>query len=194
MVASTIVPVVMRTPRACKCRFTAPRIFSPSLCSSSKCRNLHTVVSSGAGSCPKSIPTNCLITGESYRASSTAGSDKLNHCCKKYIRSIRSTPTGGRPFPGFGECGSISAHNLRHGTTCSISSRNTSRRVFFVYRSKPFIVARVLCCLFVDLIWRQLTLYSCGKGDLIQSLPRNKTVRYVFSGHAYHDKQPAKKR
>ena len=25
--------------------------------------------------------------------------------------------------------------------------------------------------LFVDLIWRQLTLYSCGKGDLIQSLP-----------------------
>src|ERR1700722_4996766 len=30
----------------------------------------HTVVSSGAGSCPKSLPTNCLITGESYRASS----------------------------------------------------------------------------------------------------------------------------
>src|ERR1700726_961340 len=101
MVASTIIPVVIRTPRACKCRFTAPRIFSPSLCSSSKCRNLHTVVSSGAGSCPKSIPTNCLITGESYRASSTAGSDKLNHCCKKYIRSIRSTPTGGRPLPDF---------------------------------------------------------------------------------------------
>jgi len=25
-----------------------------------------------------------------------------------------------------------------------------------VYRSKPFIVARVLCCLFVDLIWRNL--------------------------------------
>jgi hypothetical protein len=56
----------------------------------------------GVGSCPKSIPTNCLITGESYRASSTAGSDKLNHCCKKYIRSIRSTSTGGRPFPAFG--------------------------------------------------------------------------------------------
>jgi hypothetical protein len=41
-----------------------------------------------------------------------------------------------------------------------------------VYRSKPFMVARVLCCLFVDLIWRQLTPSSCGKGDLIQSLPR----------------------
>jgi len=45
-----------------------------------------------------------------------------------------------------------------------------------VYRSKAFIVARVLCCLFVDLIWRQLTLYSCGKGDLIQSLPREDFV------------------
>src|SRR5256886_2367241 len=50
----------------------------------------------------------------------------------------------------------MSPHNSRHGTTCSISSRNTCRRVFFVYRSKPFIVARLLCCLFVDLIWRNL--------------------------------------
>src|SRR5882672_5856751 len=50
----------------------------------------------------------------------------------------------------------MSPHNSRHGTTCSISSRNTCRRVFFVYRSKPFIVARLLCCLFVDLIWRTL--------------------------------------
>src|SRR5437870_1063267 len=46
MVASTIVPVVIRTPCACRCRFTCPRICSPSWCSSSKCRNLHTVVSS----------------------------------------------------------------------------------------------------------------------------------------------------
>src|SRR2546421_2213253 len=50
----------------------------------------------------------------------------------------------------------MSPHNSRHGTTCSISSRNTCRRVFFVYHSKPFIVARLLCCLFVDLIWRNL--------------------------------------
>src|SRR5580700_8246749 len=56
MVASTIVPVVMRTPRACKCRLTVPRIFSPSRCSSSKCRNSPTVVSSGAGSSPKIDP------------------------------------------------------------------------------------------------------------------------------------------
>src|SRR5205807_9979234 len=82
MVASTIVPVVIRTPCACKCRFTCPKICSPSWCASSKCRNLHTVVSSGTGSQPKSMPTNCRITPESYSASSTAGSDRLNHCCK----------------------------------------------------------------------------------------------------------------
>ena len=83
MVASTIVPVVIRTPRACKCRFTVPRISSPRSCSSSRCRNLHTVVSSGTGSDPRSIPTNCRNVAESYNASSTAGSAKLNHCCRK---------------------------------------------------------------------------------------------------------------
>jgi hypothetical protein len=45
--------------------------------------NLHTVVSSGAGSEPKSMATNCRSAAESYSASSTAGSDKLNYCCKK---------------------------------------------------------------------------------------------------------------
>src|SRR5215472_6094448 len=39
-----------------------------------------------------------------------------------------------------------------------MSSRNMARRVFFVYFSKPVIIARVLCCLFVDVIWR--TTYS----------------------------------
>ena len=29
-------------------------------------------------------------------------SDKLNHCCRKYSRNIRSTPIGGRPLPGLG--------------------------------------------------------------------------------------------
>ena len=37
------------------------------------------------------------------------------------------------------------AHNLRHGTTCSISYRNIARRVLFAYCSKPAISARVLC-------------------------------------------------
>ena len=83
MVASTIVPVVIRTPFCCKCRFTVSSIAPPRSCSSSRWRNLHTVVSSGTGSCPRSMPTNCRITAESYSASSTPGSDRLNHCCRK---------------------------------------------------------------------------------------------------------------
>jgi hypothetical protein len=47
-----------------------------------------------------------------------------------------------------GYTGSISAHNFAHGTTCSISSRNNARRVFLLYRSKPFIIASVLCFMF----------------------------------------------
>ena len=35
-------------------------------------------------------------------ASSTAGSDRLNQCCKKYILSMISKPFGGRPLPAFG--------------------------------------------------------------------------------------------
>jgi hypothetical protein len=102
IVASTIVPVVIRTPLPSRCRFTASSISPPSPCSSSKWRNLQIVVSSGTGSRPKSMPTKSRITTESYSASSTAGSDRLNHCCRKYMRSIRSTPTGGRPLPALG--------------------------------------------------------------------------------------------
>jgi hypothetical protein len=32
-----------------------------------------------------------------------------------------------------------------------------------VYRSKPVIIASVLCCLFVDVIWRNLLYIACGK-------------------------------
>src|SRR6185312_4616049 len=44
---------------------------------------LQIVVSSGTGSRPKSMPTNCRMARESYSASSTAGSDRLNHCCRQ---------------------------------------------------------------------------------------------------------------
>src|SRR5215831_5653280 len=50
---------------------------------------------------------------------------------------MRSTPIGGRPFPGFGYTGSMRAHSSRHGITRSISARSCARRVVFVYFSKP---------------------------------------------------------
>src|SRR2546428_3006332 len=144
IVASTIVPVLTVSPWARKWRATASKRTRPSPCASSRWRNLHTVVSSGTGSRPRSIPTNARIVGESYSVSSTAGSERLNQCCRKYMRSIRSTPTGGRPLPAFGYTGSILAHSSRHGTTRSISARNCARRVVFVYFSKP-VPASVIC-------------------------------------------------
>jgi hypothetical protein len=41
--------------------------------------------------------------------------------------------------------------------------------------------------LFVDLIWRQPTLYSCGKGDLIQSLPKPRPDVRVYIGTLVKD-------
>jgi len=57
-----------------------------------------------------------------------------------------------------------------------------------VYRSKPFIVARLLCCLFVDLIWRNLLYIPVERGDLIQSLPRRVVPALVtkHSGEFFH--------
>ena len=56
---------------------------------------MHTVVSSDAASRPKSMPGNPRIATESWRASSTAGFDRLNHCCRKYTLSMRSSYSGG---------------------------------------------------------------------------------------------------
>lgn len=54
-----------------------------SLCSSSKCRNLKMVVSSGKRVMPASHPANWQYSGVSCRASSIAGSDRPNHCYRK---------------------------------------------------------------------------------------------------------------
>jgi hypothetical protein len=58
---------------------------------------------------------------------------------------------------------------LAYGTTCSISSKNIARRVFFVYRSTPVITASVLCLL-RDFTWRHSIYTRCGKEHLIVSL------------------------
>lgn len=44
---------------------------------------------------------------ESYSASSQARSGRLNQCCSRWTRSMRSSPMGGRPLPALGnEAGS----------------------------------------------------------------------------------------
>src|ERR1035438_3385923 len=56
------------------------------------------VLSSGTGARPRSMPTKCRSTGDSYSASSAPGSLRLNHCCRKYTRNIMLRPIGGHPF------------------------------------------------------------------------------------------------
>jgi hypothetical protein len=145
MVASTMVPRLICSP--CLARYVRinANSCSPNWWAASRWRNLQMVVSSGTGSRPRSIPTNCRMARESYSASSTAGSDRLNQCCKKWMRSIRSTPMGGRPAPSaFGYHGMITAASSSHGITCSISARNRSRRVGFRYCSK--LASAKVCC------------------------------------------------
>jgi hypothetical protein len=51
---------------------------------------------------PEVNPAEARNAGMSYKASSHTSSARLNQLTTKYIRSIRSKPTGGRPFPTFG--------------------------------------------------------------------------------------------
>ena len=101
IVASTIVPVAIRMPFASRWMLTASSISPPSSCRSSMWRKRRIVVSSGAGAMPRSTPTKSRTAADSYSNSSTPGSDKLNHCCTKYVRSMIESPTGCRPLPAF---------------------------------------------------------------------------------------------
>jgi hypothetical protein len=76
-------------------------ISPPRSCSSSICRNRRIVVSSRAGATPRSTPTNRRIATDSNSASSGPGSDRLNHCCTKYVRNMIDNPTGWRLLPAF---------------------------------------------------------------------------------------------
>ena len=57
IVASTIVPVATFSPFAVRCRCTSSNSGRPRSCASSRWRTRHTVVSSGTGSRPRSMPT-----------------------------------------------------------------------------------------------------------------------------------------
>lgn len=69
-------------------------------------------------------------------ASSQAASARLDQCCRKYIRSICSRPTGGLPLPAFRSCGSNTLHSSVPGTTFSIVARKMSRLVGRRYGEK----------------------------------------------------------
>lgn len=92
-----------------------------------------TVVSSGAPSISRSTPAKLRIDTGSYSASSTAGSERLKHICRKYAHSLRSSGPGGwrLVLPTIGYTGSITATISGDGTAWSICARNRARRVVF---------------------------------------------------------------
>src|SRR6218665_516368 len=135
-VASTTVPARSSTPLALSNSLMSTRICGASLCSSSRRRNRRIVVSSGTA-VSQFRPANSRNSGTSCSASSSAGSLSVNHCCMKWMRSIVSTANGGRPRLPSQAYRAISATNAAHGTTRSISARNSRLRVRFVVRFRP---------------------------------------------------------
>lgn len=85
------------------------------------------VVASGMRFRPRSIPTKRRSAVLSSNASSQAASARLNRCWTKYIRSMPSKPTVGRPLPDLGSCGSITLQSsacprsiaLRRAASCA---------------------------------------------------------------------------
>ena len=88
-----------RNPCAARYAPIRAKSCSPNRWASNRCRNLQIVASSGTGSRPRSIPTNCRKARESYKASSTARSDRLNHCCRKWRAACARRPPAATPAP-----------------------------------------------------------------------------------------------
>ena len=97
IVASRIVPSLSIAPLSLSIWFTPSRISSAIRSSSSRWRKLRIVVSSG--NCPSidSIPAKRRKQGVSISISSIRGSERVNHCSSRWIRSITSNGIGGRP-------------------------------------------------------------------------------------------------
>lgn len=70
---------------------------SPRPSRSSRWRNLQRVVASGTCSLIMSSPTKRCMARESSTASSHASSERRNQTESRYMRSMRSQPTGLRP-------------------------------------------------------------------------------------------------
>lgn len=68
-------------------------------------------------------------------AASRAALARLNPCCAKHGRGMRFSPGGGRPLPGPGACGLISAHGSCHAKIRSSAARNGACRVGRYYPS-----------------------------------------------------------
>ena len=136
IVASTMVPERISRPCSPRCALISSKRALVRSLASSRRRNFSSVVASGTDSRDRSMPTKSRIAWLSYSASSSASSARPYHCCRQYMRSIFGTPMGGRPTrPLRGYDGAMAASKRDHGTMRSISARNFSRRVRFLFKA-----------------------------------------------------------
>jgi hypothetical protein len=83
MVASTIVPCRINSPRSSSIAAMSSNSARVSSWRSSQWRNFNSVVASGTGSWFRSIPAKPRNAWLSYSASSSASSASPYHCCTK---------------------------------------------------------------------------------------------------------------
>src|SRR3954447_10048896 len=84
------------------------------------------------------------------------------------MRSIVSTLNGGRPVLAFGQCGSTICTSTAHGTTRSISSKNSRLRVFFVERFRPS-----PSCFMLAIVAPAVTSGKTGQHGVMQTILRS---------------------
>jgi len=146
MVASTIVPWRISSPRSLRCALTSARIAAVKSCCSSSRRNF----SSRRGVrhvLPDQVDAHELTHGLAVvqRVFQRLVGQRVPLPCRKSMRSMPGTPMGGQPtLPLLGWCGSIGASSRDYGTTAFISSRSRSRRVLRFLPAYPAL-AKPVC-------------------------------------------------
>ena len=83
------------------------------------------------------------------------------------MRSIVSAANGGRPVFERGQCGSTIAISADHGTTRSMSWRNSRLRVFLVDRFNP----RLACFMAPSRSAPTVRVHASG-GPVLQTFPK----------------------
>src|SRR5271157_504966 len=113
------------------------------------------------------MPTKLRITAESYSASSTAGSDRLNHCCKsKCAASAPRPPADARCRPS--DSGPRSGRTACPKEPPAPSPPKTMPAASACCNAQSHSSSPVSSASY----WRDCTNIHCGKGELNQSLPK----------------------
>src|SRR5271157_2092988 len=111
------------------------------------------------------MPTKLRITAESYSASSTAGSDRLNHCCKsKCAASAPRPPADARCRPS--DSGPRSGRTACPKEPPAPSPPKTMPAASACCNAQSHSSSPVSSASY----WRDCTNIHCGKGELNQSL------------------------